>query len=300
MNDPITKRMTELFNPETFLCAESVVKVIAEAGGKNADDAVRMATGFCSGAARTCGQCGAVSGAIMGIGLYAGRAEPGADYDAAYALVQDFIARFQTEFDSLNCFDLIECDFKTDEGQQRYKKKNLREHCLLIAITAAKIALSLLREHGYLPNATDFIKSRLAPCGLSCGKCLAFADGPIQQHAKNLQEELGDNFGAYAQRFEGMNPTFKHYEKFRELLDYLATGSCSGCRGQGCLFQACTIPACIKSKNVDYCFECDEFPCDHHGMPDGLAQRWQANNEKMREIGVEAWFVKTIDKPRYP
>lgn len=300
MSDCITNRIVELFSPDKLLCAEAVVTVIAEAGDRDSTDAVRMATGFCSGAARTCGQCGAVSGAIMGIGLFTGRKRAEDDHDTTYALVQEFIARFQKKFDSLNCYDLIECDFNTPEGQQRYKKNNLKKHCVLIADHAAQVAISLLREHGFVPDHDTLIRSRIAPCGLSCGKCLAYAGGPIQQHGKALGEELGDNFAACATRFEGMNPIFKEYKSFHTLLDFLASGTCSGCREQGCLFQECAIPACIKTRNVDYCFQCDEFPCDHHGMPDGLAQRWQTNNKKMREIGVEAWFIGTHDKPRYP
>ncbi|MEE9189396.1 MAG: C-GCAxxG-C-C family protein, partial [Candidatus Neomarinimicrobiota bacterium] len=36
----------------------------------------KIATGFCGGMARTCGQCGALSGAIMSISLLTGRSEP--------------------------------------------------------------------------------------------------------------------------------------------------------------------------------------------------------------------------------
>ena len=113
-------------------------------------------------------------------------------------------------------------------------------------------------------------------------------------------EELGDNFAVYAKRFEGMNPVFKKYSAFREKLDLFAAGSCSGCREKGCLFKDCKVTACVREKGVDYCYQCDEFPCDRHGMPAGLAERWLANNEKMKEIGPDEWFNGCKDKPRYP
>lgn len=300
MSDFVKNRVVELFGEGKLYCAEAVLKVIAEAGGKDSDGLICMATGFCSGVSRTCGQCGAVSGAVMGIGLYAGRTAAEQDQDPAYAMVQEFLERFNEKFKSINCFELIECDFATKEGQEKFKKKRLLRKCILFAIFAAETALSILREQGYLPTQEDFIKSRLAPCGLSCGKCLAYAGGPIQQLSLALGEELGDNFTAYAERFEGMNPVFKKYPAFREMLDFFGTGSCSGCWEKGCLFKDCKVTVCVREKGVDYCYQCDEFPCDRHGMPAGLAERWLANNKKMEEIGPAEWFYGCKDKPRYP
>jgi C_GCAxxG_C_C family probable redox protein len=296
----VNNRIHELFGSGALLCAESVVKVIAEAGGRESDEVVRAATGFCSGASRTCGQCGAVSGAVMGIGLYAGRAEPGEDHESCYAMVQEFLARFSEQYGSINCFELIGCDFTTVEGKERYKANDLKGECCRIAVHAAESALSILREHGYLPEEDAFIRSRLAPCGLMCGKCVAFSGGPVQRLSLDLQRELGPNFSGYAQRFEGMNPVFVKYPAFAELLDFLASGSCAGCREQGCLFQACKVAPCAKEHGVTYCFECEEFPCDQHGMPERLAGIWRGNNEKMQTSGADEWFRKLKDKPRYP
>lgn len=300
MSDYLKNRVLELFGDGKLYCAESVLKIIAEAGGKESDDLIRMATGFCSGASRTCGQCGAVSGAIMGIGLYAGRTEAGQDQDPTYAMVQEFLEQFNEKFNSINCFELVDCDFGTKEGQERFKEKRMLRKCILIAIFAVETTLTILREHGYLLSHADFIKSRLAPCGLSCGKCLAYAGGQIQELSLALGKELGENFSLYAERFEAMNPVFKNYPAFREMLDYFGTGSCSGCREKGCLFKECKVASCVKEQGVDYCFECDEFPCDKHGMPAGLGERWLANNKKMQEIGLDEWFCGCKDKPRYP
>lgn len=300
MSDYVKNRVLDLFGEGQLHCAETALKIIAESGGKDSDDLIRMATGFCSGASRTCGQCGAVSGAIMGIGLFAGRADPGEEYDPAYSLVQEFLERFTTKCGSINCYELIECDFATKEGQARFKEKRLLRKCVIYVVFAVETALELLRENGYLLEHEDFIKARLAPCGLSCGTCLAYAGGPIQQLSEQLGEALGPYFGEYAKRFEGMDPVFKNYPQFKELLDYFSEGSCHGCRGEGCLFKSCKVTVCVKDKGVDYCFECDEFPCDHHGMPAGLAERWQKNNEKMQDVGMEEWFCGCKDRPRYP
>ena len=295
-----TNQVAELFGGGQLYCAETVVKLIAEAGGRDSGDAVRMATGFCSGMARTCGQCGAVSGAVMGIGLFAGRAEPGGEYEQAYAITQEFLEKFEERYSSVNCFELTRCDFTVPEDQERFKAEGGLDACVGMAAFAVETALSLLREHGYLPVEVDFVKDRLAPCGLLCGKCVAFKDGPAHRASRDLKAQLGGNFGEYAKRFEGMNPVFANYPAFAELLDFLASGSCTGCRNQGCLFQACRVAGCAREHSVDYCFQCAEFPCDRHGFPERLAGLWRSNNEKMRETGATEWFRSRNDKPRYP
>ena len=294
------ERLHDLFSREKFLCAELVVGELAEAGGRDPQDAVRMASGFCSGLARTCGQCGAVSGAVMGMGLLAGQTAETGDYDPVYAMVQEFREKFEGAFGSINCFCLIDCDFATAEGQRKYGEENKREDCFDFVVFAVETALSILREHGYLAEEAAFTKARLAPCGLICGNCVAFADGPVQQLSSGLKARLGENFAQYAERFEGMNPVFAHYPAFAELLDFLASGSCTGCREQGCLFQACKVAECIREQGVDYCFECGEFPCDRHGFPERLEMIWHRNNGKMQEIGPTEWFRLYKDKPRYP
>ena len=54
-------------------CAESVVMAIADAEGVESELLPRVATGFGGGMARTGGACGALTGAIMGVGLALGR-----------------------------------------------------------------------------------------------------------------------------------------------------------------------------------------------------------------------------------
>ncbi len=46
----------------------------------------------------------------------------------------------------------------------------------------------------------DVIKGILAPCGLNCDRCMAFAEGDIRKHSKELQRLLG-SFDSYAERF---------------------------------------------------------------------------------------------------
>ena len=150
------------------------------------------------------------------------------------------------------------------------------------------------------PPAAPDVRTRLAPCGLHCGKCFAFQDGEIHDAAVRLKKYLGD-FGPYAKRFEtALDPVFAQYPAFAELLDYLAEASCGGCRVEKCKFyKNCAVRGCALEKQVDFCCECPEFPCEHTGLDENLYQRHVAINRKIAEIGAEAYYAEIKDTPRY-
>jgi hypothetical protein len=143
------------------------------------------------------------------------------------------------------------------------------------------------------------ILNDLAPCGLSCRKCFANSQGEIVSLSAQLHERLG-SFDVYAERFSAFLPAFGDYPPFKELLAYLAQGHCDGCRNGTCLYPNCGVTSCYREKGVDFCFECDEFPCDKTNFDPHLERRWRQMNERMREIGVEAYYEESKDQPRYP
>ncbi|MBN1117239.1 MAG: DUF3795 domain-containing protein [Bacteroidales bacterium] len=147
----------------------------------------------------------------------------------------------------------------------------------------------------------DFIKTRLAPCGLHCGKCFAFKEGDIAENSQKLKEQLG-NFSVYAERFVDMlnKPVFKKYTEFKEMLDYFASGECAGCRNEHCkLFKDCKVRACSEQKGVDFCYQCPDFPCGNTGFDKHLNERSVKINKQMKEIGVVNYYSKIKDEPRY-
>ena len=145
------------------------------------------------------------------------------------------------------------------------------------------------------------ILDALSPCGLSCEKCFANADGEIRRLSLQLREKLG-NFDIYALRFETEvdDPVFRNYPNFKKMLDYFASENCRGCRKQECkLYKNCGVRACQREKNIDYCHECDEFPCDRTGFDEHLLKRWAKLNQRIREVGIEKYYEETRDTPRY-
>ena len=116
---------------------------VAESQGIQSDLLPKIATGFCSGVARTGGQCGALSGAIMALGLLTGRSEPGASVDDHYRQVQELVARFKDEFGSINCQELTGVHLGTEEGQMQFREANQIENCLNYSEEATRIVLEL-------------------------------------------------------------------------------------------------------------------------------------------------------------
>src|SRR5512141_1446591 len=135
MSEQASQRSPELFR-SGFFCAESVLLAIAESQGIQSDLIPKIATGFCSGISRTGGMCGAVSGAMMGINLVTGRNLPTESLENNYKLVQQLINRFENQFGSANCRQLIGCNLATEAGQQYFMENNLLEHCYQYAEAA--------------------------------------------------------------------------------------------------------------------------------------------------------------------
>ena len=144
------------------------------------------------------------------------------------------------------------------------------------------------------------IKGSLGPCGLCCETCFAHVDGDIRRYSLKLKEKLG-NFDAYALRFETLLGTvFKKYPDFKEMLDFLASENCRGCRNEQCrLFKDCGVRPCHQEKGVDFCFQCDEFPCNRTNYDDRLYKIWVLINEKIKKNGLEQYCEEAKTRPRY-
>lgn len=142
-----------------YYCAESVLLAIAEEKGIHSELIPKIATGFCSGTARMCGPCGAVSGAIMGINLLTGRSEPNSSVEQNYALVRKFIKDFEETFGSTNCRELMGCDLGTKEGQAHFNSRGLLKKCYIYTREATRMTLILLQDAG----RTEPILSGITP-----------------------------------------------------------------------------------------------------------------------------------------
>lgn len=117
---------------------------ISEAQGIQSEFIPKIATGFCSGVARTGSRCGALSGGIMSISLFTGRSEPGEPVDKNYANVRELMESFESQFGSTTCLGLTGCDLGTEEGQNAFYEQGLIEKCYQFTEGATRMAMEIL------------------------------------------------------------------------------------------------------------------------------------------------------------
>ena len=104
-----------------------MLSVYGEQFGLDRELALKIACGFGGGIARMGKTCGAVSGALMVIGLKYGRAsvEDKEAREKTYELVNGFVRKFESRNGSIECRDLLGVDIGTPEGSRDAREKNL-------------------------------------------------------------------------------------------------------------------------------------------------------------------------------
>lgn len=111
-------RAVSLFD-SGFNCAQAVF--LTHADGLEEAAALRLATGLGGGYGRQGEVCGAVSGAVLALGLRHGRATLAdtAARDRTYELTAGFMRRFKAKHGSVLCRDLIGVDMSTPDSYAR-------------------------------------------------------------------------------------------------------------------------------------------------------------------------------------
>ena len=145
MIDQVARNSVEHFKSGYF-CAESVLLAVSEHHGVKSPFIPSIATGFCSGTSRTSGLCGAVAGGIMSINLFSGRRAPTDSVDENYKYVREFLQSFQKKFNTTNCAELTGCELGTPEGQEKFKKENLKEQCFRFTREATRMAMAIIER----------------------------------------------------------------------------------------------------------------------------------------------------------
>lgn len=101
-----------------FSCAPSVLSAYSEQLGLEKALALKIACGFGGGIGRMGKTCGAVTGAIMVIGLTHGQADVGDEESRqkTHGLVKKFIDKFTALHGSIECRELIGYDLSNSAG----------------------------------------------------------------------------------------------------------------------------------------------------------------------------------------
>ena len=120
-------------------CAQSVLMAFAKELNIPEDQAFNLASGFGGGIGKQGQVCGAVSGAIMVIGLkYAKEAAPDKANTVTHSLVNEFLEEFKKQNPSIICKELIGgLDLNNPEDAAEWKKHNLHDVTCLPAVKSA-------------------------------------------------------------------------------------------------------------------------------------------------------------------
>lgn len=129
---------------EKFNCSQAVLGAFAEEYGFSEEQALKAALCFSAGM-RKGEVCGAVSGAIMVLGLKcssAGKNEA-ESRQLGYQKTNEFLEKFKEENTSYVCREILGCDLSAEEG-----RKYANEHQLFTTICPKMVesAVKLLEE----------------------------------------------------------------------------------------------------------------------------------------------------------
>jgi C_GCAxxG_C_C family probable redox protein len=145
---PPTEKAAQLF-ATGYSCSQAVFAAHAEELGLPTETALKISAAFGGGLGRQGEVCGAVSGALMALGLARGQTNPDdkAAKDHTYALTRRFCAEFSDREGSLLCRELLGCQIGTPEGLQQAQEENLfKTVCPELVASASAILDGILKD----------------------------------------------------------------------------------------------------------------------------------------------------------
>jgi C_GCAxxG_C_C family probable redox protein len=130
-----------------WYCTEAVLKAVAEHEGIDSPIIPCIATGLTAGIAHTSNLCGAVSGAILGLGLVMGRRASTDSVEPVFAATQELLAEFEQQHGSTNCRVLTGVDLNTPEGQAEFRASGQPARCAAYVASVTQQAIALIEAH---------------------------------------------------------------------------------------------------------------------------------------------------------
>ncbi|HOY85002.1 MAG: DUF3795 domain-containing protein [Candidatus Cloacimonetes bacterium] len=125
----------------------------------------------------------------------------------------------------------------------------------------------------------------IAYCGLNCRLCNLTTILP-DAAAKLLGIMRDDGWELYGPE---LYPEFAEFWKVLADLSGLKE-SCPMCKG-GCGNPECVFRICARDKGLELCADCPDYPCQPlQDFYAGHYAKLAVNNERIREIGLEAWL----------
>lgn len=135
------------YHSKGFNCCQSVVAAFSDLTGMSEQEIFNVCGGFGAGAG-TGELCGAITGAIMTLGLMTpvDTNDPIGSKARTVKLSKEFQKRFVERFDAVRCRDLISKKGEPDDRTPAAKAMGLTKHCSIMIVTAVEIVEQMLAE----------------------------------------------------------------------------------------------------------------------------------------------------------
>ena len=145
---PHTVEQTLACFKDGWNCTQAVLSTYGTQFGLDREHALRIAGAFGSGMGM--GEtCGAVTGALMVIGLKHAKLNAGSLFsrDRTEDIAREFVARFKARNETTECRELLGCDVNSCEGFRTAKKeKHFKTRCPRYVQDATEILEELLKD----------------------------------------------------------------------------------------------------------------------------------------------------------
>ncbi len=138
-------------------CSQAVVSKFWERWAGSGQDGLRASAGF-GGGMKQASHCGAVTGAYMVLGLYAGQQSEDIHEVKRIAgeLVGDFTSRFQQLCGSVICRDLLGHDISTPEGLAKARQEDqFKKVCRPLVGDALDVLDQMLQDQPRFPGPSS-------------------------------------------------------------------------------------------------------------------------------------------------
>lgn len=141
-----TVNLAKSYAEEGYLCSEAVLLALADCFGVESEIIPKIATGFGAGIARSGEVCGAIVGAIMGLGFLFGRNTTARPTDrTVYWYTRALTDAFNKEYGCLRCLDLLDLDM--DKNYEEYQRRGLWvNRCRGIILSVTGIAYEIAAD----------------------------------------------------------------------------------------------------------------------------------------------------------
>ena len=129
-----------------YACSQAVFSALAPELGVSEEIALKIASAFGGGMSRQGEVCGAVTGALMTLGLKYGSTSPNDD-DAIREASQELMRRFKEENGSLLCRELLGYRLNIPEEREKAKENGVFSTvCPLLVGNATQLATEILND----------------------------------------------------------------------------------------------------------------------------------------------------------